>query len=96
MNVPLDEQKLWHGEQVECLAFNVGSFRDGGNFILHNACWNILKAYFSSAPIPLDVVVNTLKLHSKEMIILGSGDVSFFVIVDNVQRVDFLLEANSD
>ena len=67
MNVPLDEQKLWHGEQVECLAFNVGSFRDGGNFILHNACWNILRAYFSGCPILPDVLVDSLRLCPKEM-----------------------------
>lgn len=67
MNVPLDEQKLWHGEQVECLAFNVGSFRDGGNFILHNACWNILRAYFSGCPILPDVLVDSLRLCPEEM-----------------------------
>lgn len=64
VDVQLDEHKLYHNEHVEWLRFDLGSFRWGDNFILHNACWNILKAYFSSAPIPLDVVLNTLKLQS--------------------------------
>ena len=68
VNVPLDEHKLYYNAHVEWLRFDPGSFRWGDNFILHNACWNILKAYFPSAPIPLDMVVDTLKLHPKEMI----------------------------
>lgn len=49
VNVPLDEHKLYYNAHVEWLRFDPGSFRWGDNFILHNACWNILKAYFSSA-----------------------------------------------